>query len=127
MLPSSPLRVCSDAVNVISRGDTFVAYPFDLKLPSDEPGSAPTASVTIDNVSKEIVDNLRQIESPALFLMELVRAAEPDTVEIAFTQFQLKNVKGDVFQITGDLTVEDISTEPFPSKTFSPAAFPGLV
>lgn len=121
-----PLRVCSDSSDIVSRGNTFISYPFAITLPSDEESAPPKASITIDNVSKDIVDVLRTIDSPAEFTIEIIRAAAPDTVEIGYTEFELRNVKGDVFTLTGDLTVEDISSEPFPYKTFSPAAFPGL-
>ncbi len=121
-----PLRVCSDGADTVSRGDTFVAYPFNLELPSDEEGAPPRATISIDNVERSIAESLRTISSPATFLIEVVRAADPDTVEVAYDQFQLTNVKGDVFQISGDLTVEDMATEPFPYLTFSPARFPGL-
>ena len=123
---SEPLRVSSDSVDTTSRGDLFIAYPFKIALPSDDESAPPVAQVTIDNISKVIVDSLRSISSPATFKIEIIRAADPDTVEIVFDQFLLKNVRGDVFQITGDLTIESVMTEPFPYRIFSPAEFRGL-
>ena len=120
------IRVSSDMVDTVSRGDTYVAYPFEIALPSDEEGAPPRTQVVIDNVSKEIADNLRAITSPASFTIEVVRGADPDTVEISWDNFQLRNIKGDVFQISGELNIEDVTQEPFPADTFTPAKYRGL-
>jgi hypothetical protein len=123
---STLLRVCSDAINTTSRSNVFYAYPFDIALPSDEEGAPPQAQITIDNVSQEITNAIRAISSPADFLLEVVRAAAPDTVEVSWRNFKLRNIKGDAAQISGDLTVDDTTREPFPAYTFSPSEFPGL-
>ncbi len=121
------LRVTSDRVNTVSRGMTFVAYPFEIKLPSDESNAPPKASITIDNIARDISDALRAIKNPANFNIEVVRSPAPDVVEASYVDFLLTNVKGDVFQISGELSIEDTTTAPYPYKTFSPAKFPGLV
>lgn len=120
------IRVGSDVVNTISRGETFVSYPFEIQLPSDEEDAPPKAQLAIDNVSPEIAKNLRSITSPASFLIEVVRFSEPDVVEVSYDNFQLRNIKGDVLQITGELTIEDVTLEPYPYDTFTPANFRGL-
>lgn len=123
---SEPIRVTSDAVDTISRGETFVAFPFDLSLPDDDEGHAPRARLAIDNVGREIVQAVRALASPPTVLMEIVRAAEPDTVEARFADFRLTNVTYDAHLVQGELSVEDFTTEPFPANVFSPGGFPGL-
>ena len=123
---STPLRVCSDSADITSRGNLFVAYPFEFLLPSDEEGSPPVSSIAIDNVDRDIVDSLRQIDSPASFLIEIIRFDEPNTVEISWDDFQLRKVNGDLFQVTGELSIEDIILEPYPYEAFTPAKFRGL-
>lgn len=123
---SEPMRVTSDSVPTVSRGDTFINYVFGFVLPSDEEGSPPQTQIVIDNVNKIIVDTLRSISTPAQFLIEIVRSSDPDTVEVMYDGFEMKTVRGDVFQISGELTIEDIATEPYPYRLFSPAEFRGL-
>jgi hypothetical protein len=120
------IRVCSNSTNITSRSNTYYAYPFDLQLPSDEDLSPPRAQIIIDNISKEISDAVRVISSPATFTMEIIRAADPDVVEASWQDFKLHNVKGDAFQLSGDLTLEDVIQEPYPGDTFSPSRFRGL-
>ncbi len=40
-----PLRFCSDAVNVISGGSTYIPFPFDITIPDES--DAPPARVTL--------------------------------------------------------------------------------
>lgn len=123
---ASPIRVSSDAVNTTSRSNTYIAYPFEIRLPSEQEGSPPRSTVTIDNVDRTIVNTLRSINSPATFLLEVVTGDDPDTVIVSMPEFKLRNIQGDALQITGELTLEDITQEPFPGGIFSPADFPGL-
>jgi hypothetical protein len=121
-----PLRVSSDAVNTVSRGETFIAYPFQLSLPDDEEGKSPHARLVIDNVDRQIVAAVRGLTSAPTVLMEIVRAADPDTVEAVFADFRLTDVTYDSQVVEGDLTIEDFTAEPYPAASFSPSLFPGL-
>lgn len=123
---SPPIRVVNDTKDITSRGDSFIAFPFDIDLPDSTRDSLPRARLSIDNVGQEIAEAIRTITSPATVLIEVIRASDPDTVEIAFPVFKLRDVKWDILQVSGDLVVEDLTTEPFPVGHFTPAEFPGL-
>lgn len=121
-----PIRVSSDAVNTISRGDLFIAYPFDLTLPDDEEQRPPRARLVIDNVDRQIVATIRTLQSAPTLLIEIIRASDPNTVEAKFSDFKLFDITYDSQVITADLTLEDFTAEPYPAATFSPSLFPGL-
>lgn len=123
---TDPIRVCSDNQNVVSRGETYIAFPFQLTLPIDDASRPPAAQLSIDNVTREIGVAIRTITSPARILFEIVRADAPDVVEVEFPNFLLRNVSYDALQVTGDLVVEDLTIEPYPGIKFTPANFPGL-
>ena len=121
-----PIRVTNDAVTTTSRGDSFVVFPFDLVLPDDQDNRPPRAKLVIDNIDRQIVQAIRSLSSAPTVLIEIIRAAAPDTVEAQFVDFRLTNVSYDVQRVEGDLTIEDFTAEPFPAATFSPGWFPGL-
>ena len=123
---AQPVRVSSDAVDTVSRGDTFVALPFAIALPEDSEARPPRSRLKIDNVDRKIVETLRAISSAPSVLIELVRGADPDTVEASFPDFTLREAGYDVLTVEGDLTLEDFLTEPYPAGIFSPAHFRGL-
>lgn len=121
-----PIRVTSDAVATESRGNSFTPFPFDLTLPDDLDDRAARAKLAIDNIDREIVRAVRSLTTAPNVLIEIVRAAAPDTVEAQFIDFRLTNVSYDVYKVEGILSIEDFTAEPYPAATFSPSLFPGL-
>jgi len=123
---SVPIRVSSDGVDTISRSNTFVSFPFDITLPTDSDEGPPTAKLVIDNVDRQIVQAVRSISSAPSVLMELVLASDLETVEIDWPDFELINVDYDALTVSGVLTQERFTAEPYPSVKFTPGNFPGL-
>jgi hypothetical protein len=121
----TPIRLTLDSVDTISRGDTYVAYPFDLQLPGQIGDAPPTARLTIDNVSREQLTWVRQLTGPVAVTFELVLGSDPDTVEQAWEGFEIVSLTWDALTIGGDLTCEDIGVEPFPAGRYTPAVVPG--
>ena len=115
-----------DAVNTISRGNTYLALPFELTPPEESPDQPPVAKLVLDNVDRQIVYLLRSISSPLTVKFEVVLSSDPDMVEAVWEGFQLRNIKYDALTIQGDLTLENFLQEPYPSGVFCPAWFPGL-
>ncbi len=123
---SIPIRVVNNHESVISAGEEFVGFPFKMTLPSSLEDAPPSGRLVIDNVSQDIVQNIRQINSPASVTIQVIDASTLDIIQFNFPDFQLRDVKANVIQVTGDLTLENFVNEPYPAGTFSPSAFPGL-
>lgn len=121
-----PLRVCSGGLDIISRGENFIAYPFALTLPEDEEGRSPRARLCIDNVERQIMQAVRGLTSSPVVTVEIIRTAAPDVVEARFDDFRFTNITYDSQAVEGDLSVEDFTAEPYPAASFSPSLFPGL-
>ena len=124
---TSTIRVVNNNENITSNSNTFVKFPFDITLPDNKNGSPSAAKLAIDNVSFEISDAIRSISTPATVKIQVVDAANPNTIEVEFPNFLLTNVNWDVNSVSGDLTQEDFFIEPFPAGTFSPNAFPSVL
>ena len=122
----TPIRVVNNNENITSDGNLFVAYPFEITLPDSTGDGTPSAQLVIDNVSREIAESIRSISTAPKVTISVIRAADPDTIEITFAPFTLRNVKWDMMKVSGDLSMEDIALEPFPIGQFSPAQFQGL-
>lgn len=123
---TDPIRVVNNNENITSRGNLFTAFPFEIILPDDNPESAPRARLTIDNVSREIGQAVRQISSAATVLIEIVRTDDYDTLEMSFPTLSLRNVRFDALKVTGDVLAADIHLEQYPAYTFNPSTTPGL-
>ena len=105
----------------------FVGLPFQIQLPTDEPGSPPSARLSIDNISREIAAAVRNaVGTPPTVQIDVVRLLDQDAVELTFPLLKLRNVRADVGKVTGDLFSEDLQTAAYPADRFTPGYFPGL-
>lgn len=121
-----PIRVVNNLQSVFSRGDEFLPFPFDAVLPDNTETAAPRAKLRIDNVSREIGQAIRLIQSPASVMFEVIRQETPDIVEVSFPGMILRDVNYTAMTVEGSIEFEDLTREPYPGRSFTPAEYPGL-
>lgn len=122
---AAPIQVTSDAVDTLSRGDTYIAFPFRVTLPDDTEEGA-RARLEIDNVDRQIVQAVRAVSSPPSVRVEVVLASTPDLVEAGPFDFQLEEARYDALVVSGELAFEPVLDLAVPGDVMSPGLFPGL-
>ena len=122
---ADPIRIARNRQAVVSNGNTFLAYPFEISLPTDVDDSA-QARITVANITRRIGQALERLVEPPDVLIELVLASTPDTIERSWDQFSLTDVTWDAMVMTA--TVQQLAywDEPWPRKRVTPRGFPGL-
>lgn len=120
---STVLRLARNNQDVVSRGLTFIAYPFDLALATDGEES-PRMTLRIANVDRRITDALLRLVVPPSFKIEAVLTSSPNTVERAFDNFVLRNFTADAISVEAELAQERLSTEPWPRYRAIPSITP---
>lgn len=123
---SGTIYLTSDSVDTISNGNTFLPLPFDLNLPSMQDGQISEAELTIDNVDRQLIAEIRTQNVPLEVSLDVVLFSDPDTALVSFTEFSLRNISYDEISISGRLTMEDYLVEPFPKDRMTAQFFPGL-
>lgn len=121
-----PLRFVNNTQAIVSRGQNYTAWPFEIVLPGDQEAKPPVMTLKIDNVDREIVKTIRALTTPPTITLEIILASQPDTVEASFTGFTLRNTNYDALVVEGELRLEETISEPFPAGTFNPNTTPGL-
>jgi len=123
---AQPIRVVNDTQDLVSRGETHVAYPFEIDLPMQSAEEMAEVQLSIDNVDRAIGDALGAMDGPATVSIEVVLASSPDVVEAGPFVMIMRDVEVTAAVVTATLAFEDILSEPFPAETFSPARYPGV-
>ncbi len=135
---TTPIRLCDNYTQrisetaddqiygVISRGNSYTFLPMQINLPNEESGSLPRANITMYDVTRYVMPELRQLTGPPSVLIELVLSTSVNTLEADFAGLKLAGVTYTKDSITGQLVVDGLDTEPFPSHSFLPSSFPGL-
>ena len=111
---------------IISNGVEFLFLPFTFQLPAQNDSETAKATITIDNVSQEIIKQVRSANSAVSLKIQIVLSSTPDVIDFEADNFQLNNVTYDALTVSGDLSLDYFDLEPYPAPSFTPSYFPGL-
>lgn len=120
------LRFALNPVDFVSRGETFLAFPFDLQAPSDSADRPPQGNLAVSNIDRRMAAFLEGVITPPQVDLEIVLASTPDTVEVAWLGLELQNPKYNLGRIEGLLQFQKTENEGFPKGILSPSYFPGM-
>jgi hypothetical protein len=123
---AAPLRFVNDNQNITSRGETFLAFPFRLRLPVDDAEQIRNVSIEFDNVSLELVDEIRSVTTAIQVKMEMVLASLPNVVQMSLEELEIQNISYDKFKISATLVIENFLNTEMTSERYNPSNFPGL-
>ena len=135
------IRVVRDQVDLTARLEadaplnagqlvTFIAMGFELDLPPVDTMPVPEITVTLDNVSREIVRHLdAAAESQSVievtyrpYLSTDLEGPQMDPpIHLVLTE-----VEADIFRVTGRARMLDVGNKAFPGISYTAKTFPGL-
>lgn len=120
--------VANSKVPVVSNGQEYTPYPFDVLLPTESTESIEQVQITIDNVDRMFVDALRAAVSPLNFTLRFALASQPDVIELELANLESQLVDFDARKITATLSIADVWNAKFPSvgPIYDPSQCPGL-
>ena len=109
---------------------TFIAMGFDLELPPIDTAPVPEITITLDNVSREIVKHLEaasfsQAKIEITYRPYLSDDLEGPQIDPPFT-LVLTEVSATATCVTGRARMLDVGNKAFPGETYSAKRFPGL-
>ena len=126
---SSPLRYVADTQDLIFNGNTYTAFPFEIKPPDDDEDTVPDVKLVIDNVGQDLVDLIRQASDPPDVEMYIVDKAPDGTVQpiVGPLNFRMNGVgyNQEIVEISLGYEV-DVLNMSATSVFFNPSVAPGL-
>ena len=120
LLPTAGVR------GVVSRGKEYVFIPFDITLPQDDDSGVSKATLSVDNVGRELITAVRSADSAVRIKIEVVLDSAVDTVEVSLDDYRLDAIKYNAFTVSGDVSMDYYDLEPCPKQRFTPNDFPGV-
>jgi hypothetical protein len=128
---SAPILATCNAAgqDVSAGGKTYVYYPFEVTLPGEYADKLASVTLRIDNVSDEIVVNIRGMkfrDGPATVSLFAALASTPDQVEYGPVELKLRKTSVDQLVVAGELRDDDLLNERYPAHSFTPNLFPGM-
>lgn len=134
----TPIRISSDPTERLivtdelvvygtsSRGDDYAFLPMRFKLPDDGESGPGDMQIEIDNVDRGLIQTIREIFSPISVRVEIVMDNATGVVDVEWPEYMLTGIQYDATTITGTMTLENLTREPFPGVSFTPSTAPGV-
>lgn len=123
---STVYRLVNNLDAITSRGNEYMAFPFQFVLPEDDGETLPTIQISVDNVSLELVEIIRTYGSGITITAEIILASNPDYVEYAIDDLSLIDATYNSQSITLTAQIQDLLNQRFPADDYLPRTFPGM-
>lgn len=123
----APVRLVNDTRNVVHLGNTYVGIRFALILPKQADREIPRAQIRVDNVGRELVEDLEALPPGAELwaTIKVVHRKTPDVVDFRFTA-PMSGVSVDPLIASATVGVSDIWRRPAVDLRYDPLTAPGL-
>lgn len=121
-----PLRFVNSREDLVSNGETYLGFPFEITLPTQDGETVSSISLSICNVDRQITEAIRNMSSTADITFSVVLASSPDDIELGPIDMSLKEVSYNALTVSGTLQLENLVDTAYPSYNFTPGDFPGL-
>lgn len=120
------LRLVNNTENIISRSQTYTAFPMVITPPMDDGESLREVSIAFENVSLELVDEFRTVTTPVDVTIEMILASAPDSVQITLGELKIRNITYNKSTISAKLYMDDFLSVELTSEKYDPSTFNGL-
>lgn len=122
------IRLVNNSENVTSRGNIFKAFPVKIRLPVDDGETAREVAIEFDNVSLDLIKEIRTVTSGDRITvkLEMILASIPDDVQIALEDLFIMNVSYNKYRISARLGLDSFLNTELSSERYNPSNFPGL-
>ena len=122
---TSPIRMVNNKEDIVSNGNIYTAFPFDIILPEQTPDRASTTTVRLCNVDRQVSTLLDGLSSRPTLTVSMVLASSPDTIELGPAEYEVIDYVYGSTTIEATLSYENVNEELIPAHTINPADFPG--
>lgn len=118
-------RMSNDSVDTVVVDVTYLALPFDIIFPDSVDGQQQQATLTLENVSRDLIDEIRLHTLPLTVDMRLVLGSDPTEILAEWNDFKMRQVSYDAMTLQGQLTQASFMNE-MVGVLMTGSNFPGL-
>ena len=119
-------RFAKNYEDIVSRGNTYSASAFRVKLPEEPEDSIPKITFEFSIAETELVEKLRLAPEPPTLSLEIVLGNDPDTVEMGPFKFDVRSFRGQGVGFEVEAGFEPVLDHAIPQISYTPVLFPGI-
>lgn len=110
----------------VSNGQTFVYCPMDVELPSEDEDAPPEMKISISNVGRELIAQIRGMVASPSITMRMILSSNLNQIEGEVEGFTFTDIDINSLSVSSALKMNIFSSEPYPFRTFTPSTSSGL-
>lgn len=120
------IRLVNNTENITSNGNTFQAFPFKLTLPVDDGESAREVQIDLDNVSLELINEIRSVTTAIGVKLEMVLASLPNEVQYGIEELKINSISYNKDRVSCRLSMDGFLNTEMTSEKYTPDKYKGL-
>jgi len=123
----TPIRLVNDVQDITVLGNLYLACPFEITLPDDNDGQVSKASLSVDNIGRELTQWLevnRGGQGATCRIMQVMRS-NLSVIELDMT-LDMSNVSADLMKVSATLEYLDIFNQKAVTLSYRPETQSGL-
>lgn len=119
-------RLVNNSTDIISRGNTFTAMPMKIRMPMDDGETSRDFTIELDNISLELIENMRSVTDTIQVQIELILASMPNTVQMSHSDLIIKTINYNAQKISVQIILDSFLVVEMTSERYTPTLYPGL-
>lgn len=122
----SDIRLVNNTEDIVSNGLTYTSFPVTIRLPVDDGETTRELNIDFDNVSLELIDEIRTVTTPINLKIEMILASNPDLVEITLEDLKLRSLTYNKQRISAKIIMDNFLNVELNAEVYGPKNFPGI-
>jgi Domain of unknown function (DUF1833) len=123
---ASDIRLVNNTKDIVSRGQTFRAFPMNVRLPVDDGETAREFNLELDNASLELIEEIRSVTTAINIKLEMILASIPDEVQISQEDLTIVSLNYNKNRIVAKISMDSFLNVEMTSERYGPTNFPGV-
>ena len=119
-------RLVNNSVDIVSNGETFTAFPMKITLPVDDGETSRDFTIEFDNVSLDLIANLRSVTDDIGVKIELILASLPDVIQMSHEDLVIRTITYDKSRISARIVLDNFLSVGMTSEKYTPILYPGM-
>lgn len=120
------IRLVNNTQNITSRGNVFQSFPMEIRLPLDDGESTRDFSIDFDNVSLELIEEIRTVTDTITVKLEMILASIPNEVQMVQEDLKIHSLSYTATKVSARLILDNFLNTEMTSERYGPFNFPGL-
>lgn len=120
-------RYAADNADVEHDGNTYLAFPFMIRLPDADEEQPPQGRIELSNVSRELIETIRTpARSAPIVELRVVLASDHEDLVLGPLLFEIRDASYSAQSMQADLVSEPMLKRTVPHITYTPGRVPGV-